>query len=197
MCLNSACSDYITFSFYTDQATLSLMRQWCPTCQVQLEEMQGNTFIPFAYIWKEKDGTEKKESDSEKIKSSQKRKYKKRWMGGGNKLLQKGMKEWIGRDKNGKVRRYGDNMSNRWSHAKEWPVFKQPFFPKVEMPKSVQHGPTCPQCVSSGSHALGTGWMLLHPTISSHALVNPGPGCGIFLAGKSHTALGHGCFPLR
>lgn len=42
-----------------------------------------------------------------------------------------------------------------------------------------------------------TGWMLLHPTISSHALVKPGPGCGIILAGKSHTALGHGCFPLR
>lgn len=73
-------------------------------------------------------------------------------MGGGNKLLQKGMKKWIGRDENGKVRRYGDNMSSRWSHAKQWPVFKQLFFPKVEMPKSVQQGPTCLQCISSGSH---------------------------------------------
>lgn len=43
-------------------------------------------------------------------------------MNGGKKLntTQKGMKEWTGRDKNGKIRKYGDNMSNRKSRTKEW-----------------------------------------------------------------------------
>lgn len=40
-------------------------------------------------------------------------------------------------------------------------------------------------------------WMLQHLTISSHAPVKPGPGCRIFLAGKSHTAFSQGCLPLQ
>lgn len=83
-------------------------------------------------------------------------------------------------------------------HVKEWPVFRQLFcFPKAEGTESAQRGPSCLQCASSSSHALGTGWMLLHPTISSRTLVKPGLGCRIFLPGKSHAALGHGCLPSR
>lgn len=33
-------------------------------------------------------------------------------MGGGKNTVERGRKEWTRRDKNGKIRKYGDNMSN-------------------------------------------------------------------------------------
>lgn len=53
--------------------------------------------------------------------------------------------------------------------------FRQLCFPKVEVPESTQQGSTCLWCASSSSHALGTCWMLPLPTISTHALLKPGP----------------------
>lgn len=163
---------------------------------------KGIPLYPFAYIWKEKDGAERKESVPEKIKSSQRRKYEKGWMGGENKLLQKEEWKWIGGGENGKVRRHGDNMSNRWPHVKEWPVFRQAFrqylfcFPKAEVPESVQCGPRCLQCASSSSCALGTGWVLLHPTIPVALQESQASDAGSSWLEKSQAALGHGCLPL-
>lgn len=123
-------------------------------CRVQLEGLQENTFIFFAYIWKEKDG--KTINWLGEIKSSQKRRCEKEWMGRGNKLLQKEEgKEWIERDESGKARGYGDRTSKRWWHAKDCPVFRQLLcLPRsggaIRYPKEPT---THPQCALSGSHA--------------------------------------------